>query len=103
WARRTKGVVGLRRPLRHEPPGVADTAKRLGVKSGQSVGYVLKTINPSHGGKMSVVRVLAGKNGDGANITTADGQTGRVAAVFKPIGPNKRKRGRGEAGQSVPR
>ena len=100
-ATRTNGVLRLMKALRHETPGVADTAKRLGVKSGQSVGYVLKTINTAHGGKMSVVRVLAGKIGDGANITTADGQTGRVAAVFKLMGQTSEKRGAAEAGETV--
>ncbi|HYZ45109.1 MAG TPA: elongation factor G, partial [Xanthobacteraceae bacterium] len=100
-ATRTNGVLRLMKALRHETPGIADTAKRLGVKSGQSVAYVLKTINTAHGGKMSVVRVLAGKIGDGANITTADGQTGRVAAVFKLMGQNSEKRGAAEAGETV--
>src|SRR5262249_51026928 len=100
-ATRTNGVLRLMKALRHETPGVADTAKRLGVKSGQSVGYVLKTINTAHGGKMSVVRVLAGKIGDGANITTADGQTGRVAAVFKLMAQTSEKRGAAEAGETV--
>jgi elongation factor G len=100
-ATRTNGVLRLMKALRHESPGAADTAKRLGVKSGQSVGYVLKTLNTAHGGKMSVVRVLAGKIGDGANVTTADGQTGRVAAVFKLTGQNSEKRGAAEAGETV--
>src|SRR3954452_6752835 len=47
-ATRTNGVLRLLKALRHEAPGAADTAKRLGVKSGQSVGYVLKTINTAH-------------------------------------------------------
>ncbi|HZD62045.1 MAG TPA: elongation factor G, partial [Xanthobacteraceae bacterium] len=100
-ATRTNGVLRLMKALRHESPGVADTAKRLGLKSGQSVGYVLKTINTAHGGKMSVVRVLAGKIGDGANIMTADGQPGRVAAVFKLMGQNSEKRGAAETGETV--
>src|SRR6201990_1865684 len=58
-ATRTNGVLRLMKALRHESPGIADTAKRLGIKSGQTVAYVLKTINTAHGGKMSVARVLA--------------------------------------------
>jgi elongation factor G len=100
-ATRTNGVLRLMKALRHESPGIADTAKRLGVKSGQTVAYVLKTINTAHGGKMSVARVLAGKIGDGANVMTADGQTGRVAAVFKLMGQNSEKRGAAEAGETV--
>src|SRR5256885_5611883 len=100
-ATRTNGVLRLMKALRHESPSVADTAKRLGLKSGQSVGYVLKTINTAHGGKMSVVRVLSGKIGDGANTMTADGQPGRVAAVFKLLGQNSEKRGAAETGETV--
>jgi elongation factor G len=100
-ATRTNGVLRLMKALRHESPGIADTAKRLGLKSGQTVAYVLKTINTAHGGKMSVARVLAGKIGDGANVMTADGQTGRVAAVFKLMGQNSEKRGAAEAGETV--
>ena len=43
-ATRTNGVLRLMKALRHEAPGVAETAKRLGVKPGGSVAYVLKTI-----------------------------------------------------------
>src|SRR5207253_8020669 len=73
-ATRTNGVLRLLKALRHESPGIAETAKRLGVKGGQAVAYVLKTINTAHGGKMSAVRVLSGKIGDGANLMNAEGQ-----------------------------
>ena len=100
-ATRTNGVLRLMKALRHESPGIAETAKRLGVKGGQTVAYVLKTINSAHGGKMSAVRVLAGKIGDGANLMNADGQVGRVAAVFKLMGLQTEKRGAAEAGDTV--
>src|SRR6202046_2714159 len=63
-AARTNGVLRLMKALRHESPGIAETAKRLGVKAGNdAVAYVLKTLNTAHGGKMSVVRMLAGEGG----------------------------------------
>src|SRR6516225_1403285 len=72
-AMRANGVLRLLKALRHESPGVADTAKRLGVKAGSdAVAYVLKTLHTTHGGKMSVVRVLAGQAGDGTTFTTGD-------------------------------
>src|SRR5262249_15349196 len=80
-ATRTDGVLRLMKALRHESPGVADTAKRLGVKGGHAVAYVFKTINSSHGGKMSSARVLSGKIGDGINLMNSEGEAGRVAAV----------------------
>src|SRR5262252_10831693 len=56
-ASRTNGVLRLMKALRHESPGIAETAKRLGVKAGyDTVAYVLKTQNTTHGGKMSIVR-----------------------------------------------
>src|SRR5262245_16453989 len=56
-ATRTNGVLRLMKALRHEAPGVAETAKRLGLKAGNdAVAYVLKTLHTSHGGKMSIAR-----------------------------------------------
>src|ERR1700745_148690 len=58
----THGVPRLMQALRHESPGVADTAKRLGLKAGNdAVAYVMKTLHTAHGGKMSIVRVLNGQ------------------------------------------
>src|SRR6188472_2661417 len=52
-AARANGVLRLLKALRHESPGAAETAKRLGVKNGaDAVAYVLKTLNTTHGGKM---------------------------------------------------
>ncbi len=100
-AARTNGVLRLMKALRHEAPGIADTVQRLGVKGGHSVAYVLKTINTSHGGKMSVARVLSGKIGDGANLLGPEGDVGRVAAVFKLMGQHADKRAPAEAGETV--
>src|SRR5712671_2155229 len=100
-ATRTNGVLRLMKALRHESPGIADTAKRLGVKSGHAVAYLLKTINTAHGGKMSVARVLSGKIADGINLLNSEGESGRVAAVFKLMGQHSEKRGAAEAGDTV--
>src|SRR5712692_9416512 len=62
-ATKTNGVLRLLTALRHEAPNAEATAKRLGVKGGDPVAYVLKTLNTAHAGKMSVVRVLAGQIG----------------------------------------
>src|SRR5712691_454526 len=51
-ATRTNGVLRLLKALRHESPGVAETAGRLGVKTGgDAVAYALKTLHTAHGGK----------------------------------------------------
>jgi len=101
---RANGVLRLMKALRHESPGIADTAKRLGVKAngGDSVAYVLKTLNTTHGGKMSVARVLAGQAGDGITFLSSDGdEAGRVAGVFKLVGQNSEKRGPAAVGEVV--
>jgi elongation factor G len=101
-ATRANGVLRLMKALRHESPGIADTAKRLGVKpGGEAVAYVLKTLNTAHGGKMSVARVVAGQIGDGTTLSTDDAEAGRVAGVFKLVGQTTEKRGPAAVGETV--
>jgi len=101
-AARANGVLRLLKALRHESPGVADTAKRLGVKQGgDPVAYVLKTLHTTHGGKMSVARMLAGQAGDGITFLTGDDEAGRVAGVFKVLGQSNEKRGPATVGEAV--
>jgi len=101
-AARANGVLRLLKALRHESPGVAETAKRLGVKAGnEAVAYVLKTLNTAHGGKMSIVRMLAGQGGDGTTFLTGDDEAGRVAGVFKLVGQSSEKRGPAAVGETV--
>ena len=101
-ASRANGVLRLLKALRHESPGIAETAKRLGVKPGyDAVAYALKTLNTAHGGKMSVVRMLAGQAGDGTTFLTEDDEAGRVAGVFKLVGQNSEKRGPAMVGETV--
>jgi elongation factor G len=101
-ATRTNGVLRLLKALRHEAPGVAETAQRLGVKPGSdAVALVLKTFHTAHGGKMSVSRVLAGQAGDGTTFNTADREAGRVAGVFTMLGQRSDKRGPAMTGDTV--
>jgi elongation factor G len=101
-AARANGVLRLLKALRHESPGVADTAKRLGVKAGNdAVAYVLKTLNTAHGGKMSIARILAGHAGDGTTFLTNDEEAGRVAGVFKLTGQSTEKRGPAGVGETI--
>src|SRR5579859_4074329 len=74
---RENGVLRLMKALRHESPGVADTAKRLGVPSQkEALAYVLKTNHLQHGGKLSLARVLAGRLEDGATVHASSGEAG---------------------------
>src|SRR5579872_5871575 len=102
-AARTNGVLRLMKALRHESPGIAETAKRLGVKAagGDAVAYVLKTQNTTHGGKMSIARMLAGQAGDGTTLLSGDDEAGRIAGVFKLVGQSTEKRGPAVLGETV--
>ena len=101
-ASRANGVLRLLKALRHEAPGIAETAKRLGVKGGaDSIAYVLKTQNSTHGGRMSIARMLAGQAGDGTTFLTPDEEAGRVAGVFKLVGQSSEKRGPATLGETV--
>ncbi|HTC01849.1 MAG TPA: elongation factor G [Xanthobacteraceae bacterium] len=101
-ATRANGVLRLLKALRHESPGIVETAKRLGVKSGSdAVAYVLKTQNTTHGGKMSIARVIAGQAGDGTTLLAGDDEAGRVAGVFKLVGQTTEKRGAAAVGETV--
>jgi elongation factor G len=101
-AARANGVLRLLKALRHESPGPTETAKRLGVKpGGDALAYVLKTQNTTHGGRLSIARMLAGQAGDGATFLSPDNEVGRVAGVFKLVGQSNEKRGPANAGETV--
>lgn len=101
-ATRSNGVLRLLKALRHEAPGVAETVQRLGLEAGaDAIGLVLKTFHTTHGGKMSVTRVLAGEIGDGSTMSLPTGEVGRVSGVFKLMGQHFEKRGPAGAGDTV--
>ena len=75
-ALRENGVLRLMKALRHEAPGVAETAKRLGVPAGKdALAYVFKTLHLQHGGKLSLTRVLSGHLDDGATLQSSSGES----------------------------
>ncbi len=101
-AEHAHGIGRLLKAIRHEAPGVADTRVRLGVAdTGEAVVQVMKTLHTSHGGKLSVVRVLAGSVGDGAELTGSAGSVGRVSGVFRIFGQQATKRDAAQAGETV--
>jgi len=101
-ANRTNGVLRLMKALRHEAPDWTETVQRLGVKgNGEAVAYVLKTFHTTHGGKMSVARVLDGQIGDGVTLSSPEQEAGRVSGVFKLTGQHSEKRGPASAGETV--
>src|SRR6478672_4304015 len=103
-AARQNGVLRLMKALRHEAPGVEATAKRLGVPSigtKEALAYVFKTMHLQHGGKLSLVRLLAGHLDDGATLQSASGEAGRVSGILAVSGGHESKRAAAEAGDTV--
>jgi elongation factor G len=101
-ALRENGVLRLMKALRHEAPGVTETAARLGVPAAKdALGYVFKTMHLQHGGKLSLTRLFAGHLDDGATLQSASGQTGRVSGIFAPGSSQEGKRAGAEAGDTV--
>ena len=62
---------------------------------------MLKTLHTTHGGKLSIARVLAGSVGDGAELIGPDGPVGRVSGVFRIMGQQATKRDAAQAGETV--
>ncbi len=101
-ALRENGVLRLMKALRHESPGVAETARRLGASAlKDTLAYVLKTTHLQHGGKLSLARVLVGRLDDGATVQSSSGETGRVSGVIAANGAHDTKRASAEAGEVV--
>jgi len=101
-AERDNGVIRLLKALRHETPEVSAAAARLGVKAGsEAVVQILKTYHSSHGGKLSLARVLNGTLKDGAVLLRRDGDDARVGGIFSLKGEAQTKLGEAKAGDTV--
>jgi elongation factor G len=101
-ALRENGVLRLMKALRHEAPGVAETARRLGVREQKdAIGYVFKTLHLQHGGKLSLTRLLSGHLDDGATLHTASGETARVSGILAATGAHDSKRQQAEVGDTI--
>src|ERR1700710_2468120 len=101
-ALRENGVLRLMKALRHEAPGIAETAKRLGAASPKdALAYVFKTQHLQHGGKLSSTRVLAGHLDDGATLQSSSGEAGRVSGILAVNGAHDTKRASADAGDVV--
>ena len=105
-AMRENGVLRLMKALRHESPGVSETAKRLGVPeskdtSKDALAFVFKTLHLQHGGKLSLARVLSGRLDDGATLQASSGESGRVSGILAVNSGHDSKRPSAEAGETV--
>ena len=96
------GVGRLLKAIRHEASSVSDTrARNKIVANGDAVVQVLKTLHTSHGGKLSIARVLSGSVGDGTEMSGPGGSVGRVSGVFRIVGQHATKRETAEVGETV--
>ena len=94
------GILRLLKAVRHEAPFVDRTARRLKLENAKSAAQVLKTMYSSHGGKLSIVRVLAGEFGEGTVLQGARSEE-RAASAFSMLGQEAKKRGPAKAGDTV--
>ncbi|HZP21264.1 MAG TPA: elongation factor G [Bauldia sp.] len=95
------GIGRLLKAIRHEAPGIAETRARLGIEPGQDTAQVMKTLHTTHGGKLSIARILCGTIGDGAELLGPAGPVGRVSGVFRIMGQQAAKREAGKEGETV--
>jgi elongation factor G len=101
-ATRENGVLRLMKALRHEAPGIADTARRLGVPDDKTgLAYIMKTTHLQHGGKLSLARILRGQISDGDAVMSSGGKAGRVSGILAPNGGADAKRGSAAVGDTV--
>ncbi len=101
-ADRGNGVTRLLKALRHEAPGVAQTRARLGVtETGDPLAHVMKTMHTSHGGKLSLARILRGTFHEGDTVIGSGGGEARIAGISEPRGATLQRRESGDAGETM--
>src|SRR5271163_4903731 len=91
------GVRRLWKALRHEAPGPAETAARLGIAAtGEPLAQVFKTYHLPHTGKLSLSRVWRGPISEG-NVLNGT----RVAGVVHLLGAQHEKVAAAQTGEVV--
>ncbi len=92
------GVRRLLKALRHEVPGPAAAASRLGVTD--AAMYAFKIVHGSIG-RLAMARALGGEIKEGAELESADGGHARLAALFSVQGEKTHKVGAARDGDIV--
>lgn len=95
------GVLRLLKAIRHDGPAVEDTVARLGGDLPSPCLQVAKTMHTPHGGKLSVVRVLAGTVTDGQELANSDGKTDKISGIYRMLGKDLTKLSDAKAGDTV--
>ncbi|WP_373235949.1 elongation factor G [Cohaesibacter celericrescens] len=104
-AEQENGIMRLLKVLRHEGPGIETTAKRLSCPEptdGSAILQVMKSIHTSHGGKLSISRILKGSIKDGDVFYGADGdEIGRMSGLFHVQGQKTIKDNQADVGEVI--
>jgi elongation factor G len=95
------GIRRLLKAIRHEVPTVEATVERLSMEGEASVGQILKTYHTTHGGKLSLVRLMSGQLKDGTILYGEDGKNERVSGIFTLLGQEPTKVAGAVAGDTV--
>jgi len=95
------GILRLLKALRHEAPDITRTAEKLGVGGNDATLQVIKTFHTTHGGKLSLARLLSGKIADGDTVYGRDGETDRISGLFSLMGQEPKKLTTAEVGDTV--
>lgn len=94
------GILRLLKALRHEAPGIEQTVERLGVSDAASCAQIVKTFHTTHGGKLSLARILTGTFEDSATLYCGD-KDERISGLFTLVGQEPKKRGKAGPGDTV--
>ncbi len=100
-AERGNGVLRLLKAIRHDAPDATATRERLGLGDAKSVIRVMKTIHTSHGGKLSVARLLVGSLSDSAEIWLPNGNSAKVSGLYRMLGKDPIKIPSAKEGDTV--
>jgi elongation factor G len=100
-AERGNGVLRLLKAIRHDAPDATATRERLGLSDAKSVIRVMKTIHTSHGGKLSVARLLVGSLSDSAEIWLPNGNSAKVSGLYRMLGKDPIKIPSAKEGDTV--
>jgi elongation factor G len=101
-AEKGNGVLRLLKTIRHDAPDIEATRKRLGAPDGNAaVAQVMKTIHTTHGGKLSVSRILSGQIADNTELYLQGGDTAKVSGIYGLLGKDQSKRTSASAGDTV--
>jgi len=91
------GINRLMKALRHETPGPAKAAERLGIPvGGQFTASVIKTLHQAHMGRLSIARIWGGQIEDGMTIAGE-----RLSGLYQMMGGDSHKLGAAKTGALV--